>query len=552
MRRRDISKALFATAAGSTVVAQRAEAQSCTAPCYVQTAGEIAAGVTPVNYAYPPGWISRYGTNSVPGTTDMSAAIMNAVNANAGGRIYIDSLCLAAGIILTEGAIVNGQPISYTGTEIVCVGSGELLFKPNGGIFNFKGYLWALILVQGCNRVLLDLRINGNRSAMTESEWIYAVAFMGSTNCYCPSPKIREVRGDGLYIDWYDPTQSTGQANSHNIMVDYLNVYNTANDGRNACSVVSCNVVNIGQLTSYQVGGVVGGLEPGGLDLEPAWPAQSITDVVIGNVNVTNGAATGISMAGMSISGNDANMDWNISRVNIQNARLYQTGGGNFLMDRVSDATVQIDQINTGYGFGGQIDNCNRVNVVYSVTKVTQGLILGFNGFVYDSNITAYINDYGNGGFGGIVTCGVGRTTIKGKLYNAANPSLFPLGVQLTNHGRSGIAQTGVVYSIDFPYDPNLYACFYDVGVAIGTGTMLLNCTMAGFPFAYQTTFQIPSYNCVGRNIGTGSVSAPSSGYWNQFDEVVLDQIMGATAPRSKCIAGGNPGTWILYANMGP
>ena len=73
MRRRDISKALFATAAGSAVVAQRAEAQTCTAPCYAQTAAEIAAGVTPTNYAYAPLNPFRYGADGSGGKNDGAA-----------------------------------------------------------------------------------------------------------------------------------------------------------------------------------------------------------------------------------------------------------------------------------------------------------------------------------------------------------------------------------------------------------------------------------------------------------------------------------------------
>jgi hypothetical protein len=49
---------------------------------YPRTAAEISAGVTPVNYQYAPGVIDRYGVNTVPGTTDMTAAI-NAATAQA-------------------------------------------------------------------------------------------------------------------------------------------------------------------------------------------------------------------------------------------------------------------------------------------------------------------------------------------------------------------------------------------------------------------------------------------------------------------------------------
>lgn len=47
-----------------------------------RTLAEISAGVTPVNYFYRPGIIDRYGTNSVPGTTDMSGALQGAVSCN--------------------------------------------------------------------------------------------------------------------------------------------------------------------------------------------------------------------------------------------------------------------------------------------------------------------------------------------------------------------------------------------------------------------------------------------------------------------------------------
>ena len=80
MRRRDFSQALFATAAGSGAVAQRAEAQTCTAPCYAQTAAETAAGVTPTNYAIPAdvsGYVDpqRYGFTSsdLTGSTNTTA-----------------------------------------------------------------------------------------------------------------------------------------------------------------------------------------------------------------------------------------------------------------------------------------------------------------------------------------------------------------------------------------------------------------------------------------------------------------------------------------------
>lgn len=47
---------------------------------YPQTSGESSAGITPTNYEYPPGNVLRYGTNTTPGTTDMTEAWQNAID----------------------------------------------------------------------------------------------------------------------------------------------------------------------------------------------------------------------------------------------------------------------------------------------------------------------------------------------------------------------------------------------------------------------------------------------------------------------------------------
>jgi hypothetical protein len=47
---------------------------------YPQTAAERSCGATPVNYAIPPGWVTRYGTNAASGSTDMTSAIQAAID----------------------------------------------------------------------------------------------------------------------------------------------------------------------------------------------------------------------------------------------------------------------------------------------------------------------------------------------------------------------------------------------------------------------------------------------------------------------------------------
>lgn len=95
MRRRDISKVLFASAAGSLTVTSQTVAQTCTPPCFPRSAGEIAAGVTPLDYGYAPGNIRRYGGCS--NGTDDSCAVRQALDVAAADGTTVT--CVPSGTI---------------------------------------------------------------------------------------------------------------------------------------------------------------------------------------------------------------------------------------------------------------------------------------------------------------------------------------------------------------------------------------------------------------------------------------------------------------------
>jgi hypothetical protein len=139
MHRRDISKALFASAAGSTLVAQRAEAQSCVAPCYARTAAETAP---PTNLAYPPGHVYRYGTNTTPGTTDMTSAINTCADVCRLGYYTLQlpgETCLVSGSLNFSGIEVIGAGSIFRGLTHIKANSSQFdVITSTGGMVLFN------------------------------------------------------------------------------------------------------------------------------------------------------------------------------------------------------------------------------------------------------------------------------------------------------------------------------------------------------------------------------------------------------------------------------
>lgn len=73
----------------------------------VQSVGEIAAAITPVNYNYPPGSVDRYGTNASPGATSMVGAFNKAITVSLLSNSSCPVTYGATGLYLLDGP-VNG------------------------------------------------------------------------------------------------------------------------------------------------------------------------------------------------------------------------------------------------------------------------------------------------------------------------------------------------------------------------------------------------------------------------------------------------------------
>lgn len=439
------------------------------------------------------------------GTTDDSTKIQAAIDAHKGKTILFPAgyQYYAAGILLSGS--------TYDGTELLF--EGEFKLKADGGSSNFGG-AWVGIILKDCDRVKIKLKANGNRSAMTDREGVHVVGIAGATNCEVVG-KIREVRGDGVYIS--QSTWTSNTANPRGIKID-VEVVNSADDGRNAVSLVAGDDIRI-KAYSYKVGGTINGsLMPGGVDIEPNFGYQTVSNVVV-DADVTTAGTSGISIAGKAIT-NDATRDWCVSDVTLRGRtrRTGTTGSGlaqaNIM--RCKDIRVDLDTsyaTTKGSGFG--IDYADRIRGRLTASNVTMGVKCGTAEELRDFDLDVFVSNYDTCG---LRTTNVTRGKFKGRVYGAVAGTNF--AVQCHDEARGGITQTNVIYSVDAPYDAVVDRAFRNepTRTVSYSGTYVTDCDWTGYAnFSTQCDAEIPSYNVKGRNYNTVQ---PNAGAWHQGDFV--------------------------------
>lgn len=162
---------------------------------YVQTAAELAAGVTPVDTSVAPGNLNRYGTNTTPGTTDMTSAIQAAVNqaAQGGAPVYVPPGTFASGqISLASGVTIYGEGY-FSCLKLIASGNNYLLANTNANVY--------------VDDVLIrNIRIDGNKLNNTSGGGIA----LNGRRC-----KVREVYvHDTVNAGMFHGAPSAGAANT--------------------------------------------------------------------------------------------------------------------------------------------------------------------------------------------------------------------------------------------------------------------------------------------------------------------------------------------------
>ncbi|GAB2885956.1 hypothetical protein GCM10027093_21280 [Paraburkholderia jirisanensis] len=352
---------------------------------------------------------------------------------------------------------------------------------------------------------------------MTDRQQIFAVGVAGATNLTLPTIDVREIRGDGLYIGQSNWTASS--ANPSNIKIGRVTAINSDNDGRNAISIISGTTIYIEYLLSIQIGALVAGfIQPGGLDIEPDFGYEACTGIRVGICDITTAGSSGLGVFGKSISGNDANLDWNCFDIQIGMARVSKvgtTGSSISAQPFTRVSALHIDDLYVTYdggvrGRGPMFDFCQRVIANVRVANVNIGALVGSSANADGCEINVVGSDFDTA----IVrTTSVTNSKISVRRNGQAIPGSTAFGVQLFNEGRS-IAQQDVTYSVHCTFDTVLARAFRNEPgnlVAVGTGCQVNGGDWTGYPSGLANDAAIPAINVKGWNDQT---SIPIAGTW--------------------------------------
>ena len=188
----------YATAIATTTLSQG----TIGALLYPRTAAEIAAGVTPTNYGYPPGDVRRYGA-VLDGTTDDTTSLSNAILAlNGKGDVWWrGTIKVTSQIVLTAGVRMIGEGYSENnGTGAGNRGASCVLRAFTGAN--------ATILASGDDCGVDGIDIDNNNQGTGECLQVTGSRFVGGAfSC-------RNSGGDGFRIGKTESGASTINANA--------------------------------------------------------------------------------------------------------------------------------------------------------------------------------------------------------------------------------------------------------------------------------------------------------------------------------------------------
>lgn len=162
-----------------------------------QTPAELALSVTPTNYIWPEGVVDRYGTNTTPGTTNMTAPSNTAISVikqkGAGAIVYLDGFDYF--VVPTASGPTGLTACTLSAMSNVTI-RGRARIVSNTSVISIP----VIFLLQDCNQVTVDgLRFydtGANISVDFQGPWaIYATT---TTANDCGAIHVKDVETQNI------------------------------------------------------------------------------------------------------------------------------------------------------------------------------------------------------------------------------------------------------------------------------------------------------------------------------------------------------------------
>jgi hypothetical protein len=220
-----------------------------------RTAAEIAAGVVPTAYQYEPGDVRRYGTNTTPGTTNMTTAIQAALDSN---------------------PVVWFQSETYL-TGLLTIPSNIEINMPPGCILQDTGILGAsdrLINIAGANVVIngYGAKVAMDRADYATGEQRHGVYLYGCADVAIYGLESSDTGGDGFYLGG-----GVGDPATRVTLVDVK----ADNNRRQGISIVNAKDFILRNPTCTNTTGTA---PQAGIDLEPNLATDYLSGQVVGGL----------------------------------------------------------------------------------------------------------------------------------------------------------------------------------------------------------------------------------------------------------------------------
>lgn len=445
---------------------------------------------------------------------DESTLVQHVIDKNKGKTIVFEEGYQFA----FAGVILDGP--SYNDTKLMFYGTHYLGVRPANRPANFL-LAWVGLGIRDCDGVELTYRGHGQRTLQPDQEHTFNIRLAGVTNFDCPRLRVREFRGDGIYIGQKEHQVDSKTSAALNFGI--VDMANSEEDGRNGMSVIACQTLHMDVFRCRNVGGVVGGIrQPGGFDIEPNYDFQTVRDVRIGTAIIHTAGTAGLGVYGAGRATLGGNVDgFYVGSYSVINTNpvdgvsaVYLAHCSNVVMSGyASTLRTQGHRMDATL----RIDNVNYADIHHTGKGGSFGVIAGQGFRVVNAKINASVSEYM---VAALHTVYVSRSRF---LIMAAGGAANSYGIWMSKSGRA-VVQEGVHYTLSCPKVGTLgtYAIFNEPSQTMEfANCSLTEGDLTGYDLnahkIYNVGIGLRRYDVPGLS---ESISQPTDGTWAAGDIV--------------------------------